>query len=90
VENDQLVISVGVEVLAYALQNGPDEFGATILDAHKFAEDVASALENDSSEGDTALQKLLDNAAQNAVENGSQYVRLDSDPAPSVYPPERS
>lgn len=90
VTGDQLVISIGVEVLAYALQNGPEPFGARIKNAKGFAKDVARQLEDDSNEGDTALQKFFDQMGNLAIESGSQHVVLDGDSEPGIYPPEHS
>lgn len=94
VVDDQLVISIGVSTLAYALQNGPEPLGASIRNAKAFAKDVAIRLENDSSsrgeEGGTPLVDLLWDAANSAIEYGSVHALLDGDPSPSVYPPERS
>ncbi len=89
VVKDQLVISIGVSTLAYALQNGPEPFGARITNEKGFAKDVARALE-DGDEGGTPLERLLDEMANHAIENGSVHVHLDGDSQPSVYPPERS
>lgn len=84
VTGNQLVISIGVETLAYALQNGPEPLFARITDAKAFAKDVASRLEDDRYEGDSPLQKLLQIAADEAIECGSQHVVLDGDSQPSV------
>lgn len=90
VVNDRLVISIGVSVLAYALQNGTEPFGAQIRDEAGFAEDVARQLEDTPNEGRSPLQRLLDEAGASAVEWGSPHAILDGDPQPSVCPPERS
>lgn len=89
VTNDQLSITIGVNTLAYALQNGPEPFGAQIKDAKKFAKDIVAALQ-DGDEGGTPIEQLLEQMGQDAIENGSQHVHLDGDPEPSVYPPEHS
>lgn len=89
VVDDQLVISIGVSTLAYALQNGPEEFGAKITNDVGFARDVARELEDDGSEGDTAFQRLLDEAANRAIEGGSQHVVLDGDSYAGIHPSQR-
>lgn len=95
VVDDQLIISIGVSTLAYALQNGPNDFCARIANEKGFAKDVAKALENDSSSatlysGNTMVQDLLSRAAEEAIEAGSKHIQLDGESGPSVYPSERS
>ncbi len=75
--NGQLTISIGVNTLAYALQNGPEPFGATIIDNEAFVREMAIKLNDDGSEGDTALQKLLTDTANLVVESGSPNVFLE-------------
>lgn len=88
VVNDQLVISVGIETLAFALQNGPSPLGGRITNAKGFAKDIAVRLMNDPSsrgeENSTPFENLLDDAAGSAIECGSKHVHLDGDPIP--YP----
>lgn len=87
---DELIISIGVSTLAYALQNGPDTFGAQITDAKSFAKDIAHELGYAPNDGDSLLQCLISEAANRAVEGGSKHVVLDGDSQPSIYPSERS
>ena len=79
IEGEDLVIRIGVPLLLHALQSGPswsDEF--RITDPMKFAEAIASHLENDEEEdGTTAIHRALDEAAEHAIESdceGVEYV----------------
>ncbi len=78
--DDQLVISIGVSTLAYALQNGPDWTGAIITHNKRFAKDVVDELRDDRSQGcddDVSMvERMLEEAANRAIEGGSRHVEL--------------
>ena len=86
VVGDQLVISIGVSTLAYALQTGPQPLGATIKNPNGFARDIATDLERDEDfDGhNSRISALLEKCAANAIEWGSEHVHLDGDPKPFV------
>lgn len=73
--NDQVVITIGIDVLAYAIQNG-DEWpeGFKIKNKRKFAEEVVDILNQDEEDGDTSLHRVLDNAALAVLESGSENI----------------
>lgn len=79
-EGDQLVIRIGVDVLAYCFemsaQNQPylDSVGDfvqefKVTDRHRFAQGVAAGLQEEEEDGSTALTKVFDEAFTYAVEN---------------------
>ncbi len=82
VTDGRLVISIGVNVLAYAAVNSPSEYLCTegghprfkITHPAGFAEDVAAELDRDNSEGPTPIQRLIEKASEDAAEQGSQWV----------------
>ena len=81
VVTDQLVISIGVKTLAFAIENGPEwSNDDRIVNPAGFAEDIARELANDTSgvcgDGDTDLQRAIDKAAERAVESDSKHVKL--------------
>lgn len=76
VVDDQLVISIGVSTLSFALQHGEGWVGA-VIDERGFAEDVVCELEQESETGLTPVQRILDEAANRAAEGGSRHYCLE-------------
>jgi hypothetical protein len=71
IKDGVLEISIGVETLAFAIQNSPTWRGGKITDDKKFAEDVLIELLDEDEEGTTAVHKLFDDMAENAINDGS-------------------
>jgi hypothetical protein len=71
IKKDILSISIGIDTLAFAIQNSPEFQGGKITDNKKFAEEVLNELLDEDEEGTTAVHKLLDDMAKNAINNGS-------------------
>lgn len=80
VEADELVIRIGVDTLAFAFETGEEnqpfdeeanDFRRSwkVIDKHKFANGVGSALCNEEEDGSTPLTKVLDEAFIRAVED---------------------
>lgn len=80
VEGAQLVMRIGLDTLALAYQRSDSnhsvdiETGSfkqefTVVDQVKFADGVASALQEEDEDGSTALTRALDAACERAVEN---------------------
>lgn len=71
-EPGRLVIGIPIELLAFAVQNGPDwPDGFRITDPVVFARSVAERLRCDEDEdGTTALHRALDAAAISVIEHG--------------------
>ncbi len=80
IQDGQLVISVGIDTLAYCQQIviDNDEYDSdtstTITDPIQFAKDVCGALEKEREDGSTIFTDLIDLAANNALNNGSTGV----------------
>lgn len=80
VEDDELVIRIGVDVLAHCFEIGEDnqpfneelnDYQRTwkVIDKHEFAKGVAEGLREEEEDGSTPLTKILDAAFIRAVEN---------------------
>ena len=90
VDGGKLVISIGVETLAYAAENdqvleryheGEDYFDTpTVMNTDAFAKDVLSELvDEDHNTGENMVQVMLTSAMQSAMENGSEFIVYESD-----------
>lgn len=71
VENEKLVISIGVDLLAHAvaMSNDWDEDGK-IIDPVKFAEALAIELKSESGTSDPIIYQAIDKAAFGVVDAG--------------------
>ena len=87
IEGEDLVIRIGIPLLMFALENGPSwSEGFKITDPIAFAEAIASHLENDEDgeDGTTAVHRILDEAAEHAIESdceGVEEVETDDEDA---------
>jgi hypothetical protein len=72
----KLTISIGLDVLAHALQMSPVIHGLHITDMDTFSIDFLRELENEDETGATAIHRALDLAAIDAVENGAEGCEL--------------
>lgn len=85
VENDELVIRIGISALCFAVQHADQNIGddgATnlrIKDEKAFAEDIVRELDDEDEEGQTVVHFLFDAAAEKAIENGSEHVGVIGD-----------
>ena len=82
IEQDQLIIRIGIDTLAFAFENSDQnmpyndelkDYPKTyrITDNMEFAKDVISALRDERENGSTIFTDLLDKACINAVNDGS-------------------
>ncbi len=83
--NGELVIKIGINVIANAIARGND-FHAyaeksgeylrnfAIVDAAEFAKDVSIALTYEEEDGSSPISKLLDEMGQSAIDDGSTGV----------------
>lgn len=84
VEGDELVIRIGIDVLAFAFEeaeeNNPFDYESKsgdfhrkygVIDKGEFANDVARAMNDEAENGDTPLNLFLDRMMQAAVDDGS-------------------
>ena len=81
-----LVISIGINCLARALEASPrfyngesGEQDLKVTDPEVFAREVARALQREEEDGSTPLHVLFDNAAESAIEDGCEGVKVPGD-----------
>lgn len=81
--DDRLVISIGVGLLAFAVQAASDVSGWPedwyITDPAAFAKEIARTLEREEEDGTTPVHKMLDAAALETLEQGADAVE-EGDP----------
>lgn len=88
VEDDELVIRIGIGTLAFAAERcpllteypGPGEKDppyCKIADAKTLADDIARELLAEEEDGSTPLDYLLDNAILKAYEDGAEGFHID-------------
>ena len=78
----RLVVSIGVDALMTAVRGGDDWDDETmaVVDADVFAAEIAHSLEhNEQEDGTTDIHLAIDRAALDAIEGGSEAVRLVGD-----------
>jgi len=85
-EGGRLIISIGVETLAFAVENAPgppltrydeetrDFVHTQVTDPDAFASEVRGALLAEEEDGATLLDRMLDEAAADAIGEGSEGV----------------
>ena len=69
IKDGELQISIGIDTLCFAVSEKIADF--KITDNEGFVKDILNELENEDEEGTTEIHRLLDQAADDAVENGS-------------------
>lgn len=73
--DDELRISIGKDVLAFAceykLQENTEDT-TKIIDIDKFTEAIRRVLQDDDEEGTTLVHEMLDKATMTAYENGEE------------------
>lgn len=89
IEDGVLIMQIGVEVLAKAVQLNPDLaeldektedwVEPEITDPDKFARAILTAIQDESDDGTTLIHMALDTAAMNAIENGAEGIKLPGD-----------
>lgn len=75
VEGGQLKISIGIALLAFAVQsqdNWPEEFA--VVDLREFAKSMARQLQREEEDGTTPVHRMLDTAAEAVLEQGDDGV----------------
>jgi hypothetical protein len=87
VEGGRLIISIGVETLAFGVEHAPGPplsvydddacafINAKVIDPDVFAGEVLQALVNEAEDGSSMVTGLLDGAAVKAWEDGAMGVR---------------
>lgn len=77
IHDDEIVIRIGIGVLARAAENHPDFWEPDqppkieIIDEREFAVDVANELSREDEIGASAISRMIDQAIVDAYENGS-------------------
>lgn len=85
IEDDQLVIRVGVECLLNAIPladtwpMNSDGSPVAILDKEQFLKDLISELERENERGENVLHLAIDQAATEVTEQGYESVALADD-----------
>lgn len=81
IRDNQLILSIGLDTLAWAAENHPDRYDGendrwlyTINDHVVFANDVLTELKDEEEDGTTLVHRMLDEATMRAISNGSQAV----------------
>lgn len=87
IENDELVIRVGISTLCKAVRQCPvidyavmeadgDEDAVKITDEAVFAEAIRDALHEEEEDGSTPVHRLLDAAANEAIEQDCEGIEF--------------
>jgi hypothetical protein len=76
IEDGRLIISIGVNTLAFADE---ERTCYLVTDADGFARDVLIELQNEKEDGSTAITDALDKAMTEAVESGSNHVKINAE-----------
>ena len=72
IKNGKLVITMGTKLLCFAVGSVISDYKITNEEA--FANDILQELLAEEDDGTTLVHKMLDKAADNAIENGSVNV----------------
>lgn len=85
-EKDVLTISIGIEMLAFAIEAAPDlerfvedaeemkYIAPKITNKTEFAKAIVAALKDEEEDGSTTVHRLLDKAAEHAIEWGAEGI----------------
>lgn len=73
IKDNKVIISIGLEELIFAVQQEIKDF--KITNKKGFIKHIVNELENEEEDGTTLVHKLFDEAANNAIENGSDNVK---------------
>jgi len=81
VKDNKLIISIGIDTLAFVAERCPhfynydkhnnEEKYVTVVDNNELAHDVVRALTDEEEDGSTILHRLIDDAIEDAYEDGS-------------------
>lgn len=76
IKNDQLIISIGIDTLAFAIENADkcDLYNIKIENSEGFAKDLLNELLQENEVGETLMSDMLDSAAVQAIEQGSEFI----------------
>ena len=77
IEDEQLVIRIGIDALAFALNQQDDPM--RVVDPVLAADEIVKELKREEEDGTTPVHKLLDKAGYDAWENGGFGFADDDD-----------
>ncbi len=77
IKDGRLEITIGVDLLCFAVEHGPGMDWLTITDNDVFANEIKSALLTEEEDGSTPVHKMLDAAATEACEQGAGGCKCD-------------
>ena len=69
-----LNISIGIDTLCFALSENDFHTQFKVTSIKGFAKDVLNELLSEEEDGTTLVHRMFDEAADNAIENGSEYI----------------
>lgn len=76
----KIVISIGINVLAFACDTGHPENQAnefSIVDKDQFAKDIMNEITREEEDGTTPLHRLFDQATLDAIDQGSLGIEFN-------------
>jgi len=79
IKDGQLVISIGIDMLCFAVSEGRG-YGMgeiSITNNDVFVGEILRELNDESEGGSTAVHRMLDDAASQAIENGAEGAEYD-------------
>lgn len=85
VTNNKLIISIGIDTLAWAASNVPDNglwkdgSELIVLNSKEFADNMAIILQQEEEDGTTPVHILLENAMREVAEQGYLSVDIKED-----------
>lgn len=77
IKDGRLEITIGVDLMCFAIEHGPMGEGLTITDKDVFAKEVLNALLTEEEDGSTPVHRMLDSAANEACEQGAEGCEFD-------------
>lgn len=76
-EGDMVHITIGVELLAFAVSSTPELEDIEITDTEIFVDEIINYLMMEEEDGATGLHRAFDAAALDAVENGCNGIKYE-------------
>lgn len=81
IKDGKLQIIIGIEALVYGITNGSTFFDyylddIIVTDQNEFAQAILEQLNAEEEDGSTMVHRMLERAAEKAVENGCEGVEL--------------
>lgn len=82
--NGKILISIGVDALAFAIENSPDwdiYYSPDPLNNYKeFGESILQYLEHEEEDGTTPVHRLFDTVALEALDQGAEgFIEVEND-----------